>query len=427
MNLRFQLIKYLANLNFAIILLLLIAIISATGAVVEQEQPIEFYKNNYDQVIYQNVSFGKLMLFFGIDHIFQTWWFNLLLFIFGISLLSCTFLQQLPTFKFSKACYFYSNPSQFYRYPIKTKIINVSNGILTFTVKKKYAFFQQKNMFYGYRGLAGRIAPIFVHLSMNLILLGSICGALTGFTSQEVVPKTEIFHIQNLLTLNLFNYVPQLPSRVNDFWINYKKKNAIDQFYSDLSILDNSGHELKRSTISVNHPLRYEGLNYYQTDWSIIGLRINYNNIVYQVPILSPGKLNKTLWFSWVPFDRDSRKEGVNLILNNLVGTQNLYNNKGEFVKNIDLGEPVSFAKKTKFKILDLVETTGLQIKYDPGLPIIYIGFTMLMATIITSYLSYFQIWILRRKNILFFAGETNRAKLTLEKETLNLILRFNK
>jgi cytochrome c biogenesis protein len=262
---------------------------------------------------------------------------------------------------------------------------------------------------------------------MNLILLGSICGALTGFTSQEVVPKTEIFHIQNLLTLNLFNYVPQLPSRVNDFWINYKKKNAIDQFYSDLSILDNSGHELKRSTISVNHPLRYEGLNYYQTDWSIIGLRINYNNIVYQVPILSPGKLNKTLWFSWVPFDRDSRKEGVNLILNNLVGTQNLYNNKGEFVKNIDLGEPVSFAKKTKFKILDLVETTGLQIKYDPGLPIIYIGFTMLMATIITSYLSYFQIWILRRKNILFFAGETNRAKLTLEKETLNLILRFNK
>jgi cytochrome c biogenesis protein len=137
MNLRFQLIKYLANLNFAIILLLLIAIISATGAVVEQEQPIEFYKNNYDQVIYQNVSFGKLMLFFGIDHIFQTWWFNLLLFIFGISLLSCTFLQQLPTFKFSKACYFYSNPSQFYRYPIKTKIINVSNGILTFTVKKK--------------------------------------------------------------------------------------------------------------------------------------------------------------------------------------------------------------------------------------------------------------------------------------------------
>lgn len=427
MNLRFRIIKYLSNLNFAIILLLIIATISAVGAVIEQDQSLEFYKKNYDQLFFANLRLSQIILGLGFNHIFKTWWVNLLLFILGMSLLSCTFVQQLPTFSFSKSCYFSNNPSQFYRYPIKTKFLNVSTGLLTSTVKKKYLFFQQKNMFYGYRGLIGRLAPIVVHLSMNLIFLGSIAGSLAGFTAQEVIPKTEIFHIQNLLTSNRFNYVSQLPNRVNDFWINYKKKNAIDQFYSDVTILDNFGREVKRATISVNHPLRYEGLNYYQTDWNLLGLRITYNNQIYQVPILSPTNVNKTLWFSWIPFQANSKKGGVSLILNNLAGTQNIYTTTGLFLKNIDRGEFVICDKTIKVQILDLIETTGLQIKYDPSLPIIYGGFGVLMISVIISYFSYFQIWILRKKNFVFFAGETNRAKLALEKETVNLLLKFTR
>ena len=188
MNLRFRLLKYFANLNFAIFLLLLIAVVSIIGSVVEQDQTLLFYENSYNQLILTIIPLSQIILFLGFDHIFKTWWFNLLLLIFGVSLLSCSFLQQLPAFSFSKYCYFYSNPSQFYRYPIKTKLINVASGILTSKIKKKYIFFQQKNMFYAYRGLIGRVAPIVVHLSMNLILLGSILGAFTGFNAQEVVP-----------------------------------------------------------------------------------------------------------------------------------------------------------------------------------------------------------------------------------------------
>ena len=35
---------------------------------------------------------------------------------------------------------------------------------------------------------------------MILILLGSILGAIGGFKAQEIVPRTETFHIQNILT-----------------------------------------------------------------------------------------------------------------------------------------------------------------------------------------------------------------------------------
>jgi hypothetical protein len=34
---------------------------------------------------------------------------------------------------------------------------------------------------------------------MILVLLGTIIGSLFGFKAQEIVPKTETFHIQNIL------------------------------------------------------------------------------------------------------------------------------------------------------------------------------------------------------------------------------------
>jgi hypothetical protein len=34
---------------------------------------------------------------------------------------------------------------------------------------------------------------------MILVLLGTIIGSLFGFKAQEIVPKTESFHIQNIL------------------------------------------------------------------------------------------------------------------------------------------------------------------------------------------------------------------------------------
>ena len=55
------------------------------------------------------------------------------------------------------------------------------------------------------------------------------------------------------------------------FWIIYKKNGIVDQFYSDISILDNFGTELKEKTISVNNPLKYANISYYQTDWNILG------------------------------------------------------------------------------------------------------------------------------------------------------------
>jgi len=76
--------------------------------------------------------------------------------------------------------------------------------------------FQQKNLLYCYKGLIGRIAPIFVHFSMILVLFGTLIGSFGGFKAQEIVPKTENFHIQNVFNNGPLTEVPNFSGRIND-------------------------------------------------------------------------------------------------------------------------------------------------------------------------------------------------------------------
>ena len=105
--------KYIADLRFAIGILLLIAICSIIGTVIEQDQPIETYKLNYPIA---NPVFGifswDLIVKFGFDHVYKTWWFITLIVIFGTSLVTCTILQQLPGLKLARKCQFFRSPNQ---------------------------------------------------------------------------------------------------------------------------------------------------------------------------------------------------------------------------------------------------------------------------------------------------------------------------
>ena len=106
-----------------------------------------------------------------------------------------------------------------------------------------------------------------------------------------MVPKTESFHIQNILTNGQLTTIPKTAARINDFWITYSKSKTVSQFYSDVSILDNQGNETNRKTISVNYPLISNSVYYYQTDWSLIGLRFkNLENETLEYPLLNFSK-----------------------------------------------------------------------------------------------------------------------------------------
>jgi cytochrome c biogenesis protein len=417
-----KIFRLVADLRFSIFILLLISVFSITGTVIEQDQSIETYKINYPLT---NPMFGFLtwdrILQFGLDHVYKTWWFYTLIFLFGLSLISCTFLQQLPSLKIARRCQFFRTTGQFYRLKISTIINNFSfNKILSKIKEEKYSIFQQKNLIYCYKGLIGRIAPIIVHFSMILVLLGTIIGSLFGFKAQEIVPKTENFHIQNIINNGQFTVIPNTSARINDFWITYTKNRTISQFYSDISILNNQGNEVDRKTVSVNYPLVYKGVYYYQTDWNLIGLRFqNLTNEVIEYPLINILSNQNKAWLTWIA-NNNSLNEGILAIIDNLEGYCSIYNQTGNFLGNIELNESLTFEEP--ITLSEIISSTGLQIKTDPGIPIIYSGFFFLMVSTLISYITYSQIWIIQKNQKLYIGGTTNRALFDFELEFFKFI-----
>ena len=414
--------RLLADLRFSIFILLLISLCSIVGTVIEQDQSIETYKINYPLT---NPVFGILswdrILQFGLDHVYKTWWFLGLIFLFGLSLVLCSFLQQLPSLKIARRCQFFRTTDQFYRLKISTILNNFSlNKILSRLKNQKYSIFQQKNIVYCYKGLIGRIAPIIVHFSMILVLLGTIIGSLFGFKAQEIVPKTENFHIQNIVNNGPLTIVPKTAARVNDFWITYTKKKTISQFYSDISILNNQAKEIDRKTIYVNYPLIYKGIYYYQTDWNLIGLRLqNLNKQIIEYPLINILSNQNKVWLTWISKNQ-ILTDGIILIIDNLEGYCSIYNDKGQFLGNIELNETVNFQQP--FTLLEIISSTGLQIKTDPGIPMIYSGFFFLMISTLISYITYSQVWIIQKNQKIFIGGNTNRAIFEFELEFFKFI-----
>ena len=417
-----KIFRLLSDLRFAIFILLLISLCSIIGTIIEQDQSIEIYKVNYPLT---NPIFGFLtwdrILQFGFDHVYKTWWFFTLIVLFGISLISCTFLQQLPSLKIARRCQFFRTTGPFSRLKISTILNNFSfNKILLRMKDNQYSIFQQKNIIYCYKGLTGRIAPIIVHFSMILVLLVTIIGSLFGFKAQEIVPKTETFHIQNILNNGPLTVIPKTSARVNDFWITYTKNKTISQFYSDLSVLDNQGNETNRKTISVNYPLIYKSLYYYQTDWNLIGLRFqNLKNEVIEYPLINVFNNQTKVWLTWIA-NNSSFNEGIITIIDNLEGYCSIYNENGQFFGNIELNERID--SQIPLSLLEIISSTGLQIKTDPGIPIIYLGFFFLMISTLISYITYSQIWIIKKNQQIFIGGTTNRAIFEFELEFFKLL-----
>ena len=426
-----KLIRLIANLRLAIVLLLAIAVFSISGTVIEQGQSLVFYQENYPQ---SPALFGfltwKVILFIGLDHVYRTWWFLSLLILFGSSLTACTFTRQIPTFKAARLWKYYEKPKQFAKLALSTELETGSlNSLVPLLKKRNYLIFQTDDKLYARKGIMGRIGPIIVHGSMLIILGGSIIGALTGFIAQEMVPSGETFQVENI-----FESGPFAPTqlnkdwsiKVNRFWIEYTSSGKIDQFYSDLSVVDQQDKELDRQTIYVNKPLRYQGITFYQTDWSIAGVKVKLNNSpIFQLP-MAPLKLKDQgrIWGSWIPTKPDL-SEGVSLLAKDLQGTMLIYDSKGQLVSAIRPGMSTE-VNGVNLQVLELVGATGLQIKADPGVPFVYAGFGLLMISVMMSYVSHSQIWALEQGDRFYLGGKTNRAQVAFEREIIAIVEELN-
>lgn len=420
-------LKKLANLQLAIGLLLTIGIVVAIGTIIEQDQTVSFYQQNYpaSRPIFGFVTW-KLLLFFNFDHVYTSYWFLFLLFLFALSLLSCTLSVQLPVLRRLRRWKFYTNTNK--TSGIRSIVpLNIINSIAYELHVKNYNVFRQGKKLYAYSGLMGRFGPIVVHASIICLLFGSTVGSFSSYTAQEIVPRGECFHIQNLVNSGKLSNISQNVSwRVNDFWITYTEEFKTNQFYSDLSLIDNFGNEIKRKTIFVNEPFIYKGLTLYQTDWDLVGLKVSLNDTnPVQIPLKKVTKGSQKFWFGVVRINSlDSLSKSFSILINDLRGIIYIYNSEGILIKECKIGQSIYLTNSDVVKISNFLTSTGLQIKLDPGLGIVYFSFFLLMLSTYVSFLSYSQIWGAETISNVKLVGTSNRAMLFFQAEYRKLVNR---
>jgi cytochrome c biogenesis protein len=423
-----ELLPLLADLRLAIVLLLAIALFSIAGTVIEQGQSLEFYQSNYPE---HPALFGfltwKVLLTAGLDHVYRTWWYLALLILFGSSLTACTFVRQLPALRWftRNTSKFYTQSRQFNKFALGAEFVGERlDRAIPLLENRRYRIWREGDTFYARKGIIGRIGPIVVHVSMMLILIGGVVGAMTGFIAQEIVPSGGTFMVKNIVDAGPWA-APQFPKdwavKVNRFWIDYLPTGEIDQFYSDLSVLDNDGKEVDRKTIHVNEPLKHKGVTMYQADWSISAVQVKLNKSpIMQFPMAKLDAIGGRIWGTWIPLKPDL-SDGVSLVARDLQGLLLIYDTDGKLISTVRKGMAVE-VKGITLAIADIIGSTGLQIKADPGVPIVYLGFGLLMISTLMSYISHSQIWGLQKDGKFYIGGNTNRAQVVFEREFLEIL-----
>jgi cytochrome c biogenesis protein len=420
-KLPWRLIQFLGNLQLAIILLLTIACISSLGTIIEQEKTISFYELNYPitKPILGFINYN-IILSLGFNHIYTTTWFVILISIFGFSLMSCTFARQIPSLKLATLWKFFKKEKNFRNPNVTFRLNNVNLNEFSYLLRKEqYNVLQEGPYLYAYKGLVGKIGPILVHCSIILILIGSLSGSFLGFTLQELVPKKDAFHLQNVISSGPLSYIRQdFEGYIHDFKIAYSDEGTIDQFYSEIGILDSDLNSKSRKTIFVNEPLRYDGITFYQTDWGIKSIQAIVNDSkkieIFVKEINLPDK--SRFWIGITPIT-----DKLLLVVQDLTGKCLIYTDKKVLLGETEIGHKI-FINGECIRITKFIPSTGLQIKSDPGIFLVYLGFLFLIISVLLSYISYFQIWAVKKDTYLYIHGNTNRAVYFFERNLLEML-----
>ncbi|XP_058080926.1 cytochrome c biogenesis protein CCS1, chloroplastic [Magnolia sinica] len=427
-----RILSGLSNLPLAIGEMFTIAGLMALGTFIDQGEAPDFYFQKYPE---ENPVLGfftwRWVLGLGFDHMFSSPVFLGMLVLLAASLMACTYTTQIPLVKVARRWSFLHSADVIRKQEFSDSLPRASiQDLGVILMGAGYEVFLKGPSLYAFKGLAGRFAPIGVHLAMLLIMGGATLSAVGSFRGSVTVPQGLNFVVGDVLGPSGFLSTPtpafDTEVHVNRFYMDYYDSGEVSQFHTDLSLFNLDGKEVMRKTISVNDPLRYGGITIYQTDWSISALQILKDGEGPYNLAMAPLKVNgdKKLYGTFLPVgDTDSSDvKGISMLARDLQSII-LYDQEGKFagVRRPSSKLPIEI-DSVKIVIEDAIGSSGLNLKTDPGVPIVYAGFGALMLTTCISYLSHSQIWALQDGTTLVIGGKTNRAKLEFPEEMNHLL-----
>ena len=422
------------SLKLTISLLILLAILSIIGTLITQNATRLEYVQRYGNGLYEVLNF------FNLFDMYHSWWFSAILLLLVINLITCS-IHRLPGIlsqisrgsgevedRMLKAIPYVEKVQ--IRNPAK-QVENIQSFLKKWFKSWKQIETEKAVTLFSEKGRFSRLGVPITHLSILIILIGGILGSLYGFRGHVEILEGET--VDRIFLRIKDEEVPKpigFSVRCDEFNISYYDlkgaEKHVKEYTSILTILEN-GKEVFKKTVQVNHPLHYNGLAFYQSNYGAI------HDVTFGIQWKGEkGKaFFKALEGTAVPVPN------TNLIIRVLQYAQEVHN-FGEGVQVVLFKpnqEPRPFWLLRKFPQLDQQrddeflltfegfaekEYTGLSVTKDPGVWVVWIGCgLMIFGLIVSFFFSHQKIWVRIPRSPggeIVFAGSANKNRVGFEK-----------
>jgi len=406
-NLTDRVWDFFCSLKLTIFIMLMLAITSIIGTVLQQNAPAAEYIQEYGQANYE--LFVKLQF---ID-MYHSWWFIGLLGLFSVNLICCSIKHFPRVWKFVTQPQLVASPgilknsANRVEYTSKEDAQQLSRR-LGDLIKKEFGKITEtevdgKLYMFAQRGIYSRFGAYMTHLSILVVMAGAIIGNIWGY-------KAYVNVVEGTSTNQVWSRNGQTPIdlgftvRCDNFDVSYYPNSRRPKDYnSDLVVLED-GKEILRKRIEVNDPLTYKGITFYQSSYGAAG------NAFFKVKVTENAtgkvmnlnarqgeqvKLPNKHSFAISGFTENDRQFGpaMQVTVKAPAGTASrpfvVWKNYPQF--------DVKRAGVFSFELVSYEEPqfTGLQVAKDPGVEIVWLGcFLMVFGSLTAFFFSHKRIWV---------------------------------
>jgi cytochrome c biogenesis protein len=441
---------FLASVKLAIIIFAFIALTSVIGTVLEQkgdpENNLEILTKLFGESLAPTLFTVSEKL--GFTDMYHSWWFTGFLVLFSVNLVICS-IDRLPRiwqlirepmgplteetlrkFVVRREFTLKGTPDTV-KDSVTSALKKVRIHAAEIKEEKGYSFCSQQ-------GRYSRLGVFLTHFSILIILIGALIGIRFGFKAHLNLPEGAV---SNLAFSSGDREVPiGFEIRCDNFNVDFYGKSDMPKEYRSWLTVFQDGKEILKKSIAVNDPLTYRGITFYQSSYGIVPNSLGQGIFIFNTvtqdgktttinPRLGetfqiPGTAMSARVIDFSPALRlDEHGHAVtyaNQMSNPAALIQFSEGGKNTFSGWILKRHPETWQLPdgSRFEFIDYwgVEFTGLQVRKDPGVWVVYFGcIAMSLGLFIAFFMSHRKLWIklLEEKNMtrVIIGGTANKNR----------------
>lgn len=425
----------LSSIRLTVVILLILAACSLIGTLLPQGTNVRELVDQYGP------RFAWWVDTLGLNDLYHTGWFRFILVFLCMNLIVCS-IQRLPkTIKLVRHREEQIHPEKLVKFALNREFVSPLplqeiRAHLKRIFDEHFAVIVPLGDSSQFAGIAekgswSRFMVYVVHFSVLVILIGALLGSVLGFKGFMNLPEGEA---SNEVVLMRGDAVIRLPFEVrcDDFEVSFYETGAPKEFRSDLVVIS-QGKEMLKQAIFVNDPLTYDGITFYQASYGALikEAEVEFLDrdkdttarlvLPYRETMTIPGSSDRVQIVQYQDkFHQFGRAVGIVLLREGhepegswiLADMPDFHGNR---IQNYSI----------RIKRIETGYYTGLQVKRDPGVWLVYIGFTVMIVGICMAfYFSHRKLWVwaghLSDDNpytSIVLAGRTSKNSLAFERE----------